>query len=488
MLEIPTADLEQRIMQELMENPTLELGNDAQSAAQSTNEDVNVNEDDGQSDDIVTELGKESIEDFDSTLDKWEGEEYSSFDPEDDWASDNSSPDYLLHVSNYSADDEEVEVPLPSESTFHDYLTEQLGHLPLSDKDRALGEYIILSIDDDGYLRRSAQQLADDITFSTGVDVSEETMAELIARIQELDPAGVGASNLQQCLLLQLKRCPQDAINDRATLLVTKAFPALSKRQYRKIQQRFDWTDDQMQEVVNRITHLNPKPGALFAGGNTEQRINQVTPDFIVENDNGILSVSLNNADIPPIHISEDYQRMLQDMTTNKSHHRDNEGIRFLKQHIEAGRWFIDALQQRNTTLLNTMQAIVRFQQPFFREGDDAFLKPMILQDIAEITGYDISTISRVSNEKYVRTAFGTYPLRHFFSEGLDDAQGQEVSTRRLKRALRELIDNEDKRHPLNDDQLVEAMQKQGYVVARRTIAKYRDMLGISVARLRKEM
>lgn len=483
MLEIPTADLEQRIMQELMENPTLELGNDVQSA------DANVNEDEhDEREDVVAELGQECIEDFDSTLDKWEGEEYSSFDPEDDWSTNDNTPDYLLHISNYSADDEEVEVPLPSESTFHDYLKEQLGHLSLSDKDRALGEYIILSIDDDGYLRRSAQQLADDITFSTGVDVSEETMAVLIARIQGLDPAGVGASDLQQCMLLQLKREPQDATTERAITLVTKAFPSLSKRQYRKIQQRFDWTNDQMQEVLNKITHLNPKPGALFAGGATEQRINQVTPDFVVENDNGVLTVSLNNADIPPIHISEDYQRMLQEMSANKVGTRDNEGIRFLKQHIESGRWFIDALKQRNVTLLNTMQAIVRFQQPFFREGDDAFLKPMILQDIADMTGYDISTISRVSNEKYVRTAFGTYPLRHFFSEGLDDAQGQEVSTRRLKRALRELIDNEDKRHPLNDDQLVEAMQKQGYVVARRTIAKYRDMLGISVARLRKEI
>lgn len=502
MLEIPTIDLEQRIMQELEANPLLELGSEKSKEEETSPMDEGY--DDFPSDESEDYLSdneyadrdsdwqdeatqKEDVIDYDQVYESGKFDE--DFDNAYDGGAQDDMPAYSLHTQNYSADDEEVEIVYAQESSFHDYLREQWGQLTLSDRDRAYGEYVISSIDDNGYLTRSAMQIADDISFSTGLDVSERDMEHIVQLVRKLDPPGVGAANLKDCLQLQLKELPQTDDVIHAQTIVNKAFDSLCKRHYAKIRQRFEWTEAEMQQAINIILHLHPKPGVLFGTPQSDIRKNHVIPDFIVENENGELVVSLNNADTPPIRIRQDYQDLLTSLMADKQRSKQHaESIRFIKQHMESGRFFIDAIQQRNNTLLTTMQAIVRFQHAFFEQGDDAFLKPMILQDIANLTGYDISTISRVSGEKYVRTDFGTYPLRHFFSEGLDDENGQEISTRRIKRELQDIISREDKRHPLNDDQLVEQMRQNGCLVARRTVAKYREQLSIPVARLRKQV
>ena len=475
MLELPTTELQQRINEELQENPVLEVGEATEQPAQIAEEN-----DYSQTDDMTDVFGEEKGEDPLQNEDF----DYSQYtdDDYDDYR------DYYA-ANNHSPDDEPSETPVIAESDFYDYLREQIGQQPLTEVQRQVAEYIIGNIDNRGYLTRSPEQMVDDLAFHVGLDISDDEMQMLVDKVRHLDPIGVGAYDLKDCLLLQLRAKKQTEDVKRAITFVEKDFVEVGKHHYSRLQKKYNITEEEVKNAVNEITSLNPTPSSSFGGGVYETQRRHIIPDFRVETYNDEIVVSLCNDDVPALHVSEDYQQMLASMQSRqgKKSKTDREGIRFLKQKIDSAKWFIDAIRQRNETLLNTMKAIVVFQRDYFIEGDDSFLKPMILDDIARVTGYDPSTISRVSNSKYVLTDFGIIPLKHFFSESLTNDQGEEVSTREVKKILRDVIASEDKRHPLTDDQLVTLLAKDGYIVARRTISKYREQMGIRVARLRKE-
>lgn len=460
MLEVPTLELEERIRQELEENPALEEG---------------------------AEMDKETEELEDLNID--DGGNNDDFDPEE-YMADDDIPDYKLKANNTSKDDKHEDIPFSVGMTFHEFLLDQVGLLQLSDQERLVIEYVIGNIDDEGYLRRTAEAMVDDIVFQAGIQTTDEEMYRIIDIVRELDPAGVGATNLQECLLLQLERKKQCEEVAFAIELIKNYFEEFSKKHFDKIQKGLDIDDEMLKDVMNEIVHLNPKPGNAWGGNILEKSMTTIVPDFILENEDGQLSVSLNNANIPELRVSSTYNEMLQDYAGSKENRSREmkDAVMFVKQKIDSARWFIDAIKQRQQTLLSTMMAIVDFQHDFFVEGDDTYLKPMILKDIADITGYDISTISRVSNSKYIQTEFGIYPVKYFFSESMTNDSGEEVSTREIKKILQDCIDNEDKRKPLNDDALSEVLKTKGYLIARRTVAKYREQLNIPVARLRKEI
>ena len=492
MLEIPAVELRQRVEEEIQENPLLEEIPEYERKERDEYE-----EHDDYEDDYLYSDEPHADEDYDSFG-----------DPDDNYTAANDSvdindaytagefddeyelPDYRTETYNYSADDDPrgEEIPFSIGSTFHEYLLEQIGERSLTDEERAVAEYVVGSIDDNGWLTRTAEQMVDDLAFRSGIEVTDEQMQKVVDMVRSLDPPGVGAYNLQDCLLIQLRRRPETPANKLATRIIERYFTDFHKRHFERIRQRLDLTEDEMKDVLAEIGHLNPKPGNSFGGTLYETSGNQVTPDFYVTTEDGQLVVALNTGDIPDLRINEEYVSMLDSLNQDRKSKGNKEGIRFIKQHMDSAKWFIDAIRQRNETLMRTMEAIVRFQHDYFVEGDETYLKPMILQDIADATGYDVSTISRVSNSKYVQTDFGTFPLKHFFSEGLATELGDEVSTREIKKVLREVISKEDKRHPLNDDQLVRLLKMENYIVARRTVAKYREQLGIPVARLRKEV
>lgn len=499
MLELQYTELESRILEELQNNVALELDQDSPKEDTYSEEDYSLPQDDeydpqedtyGQDNDGWQEddqyvAANDSV-DYDEVYmsGMFDGEYDSNYDGGSD-----DIPEYKLRVFNYSADDEETEVPYSEELTFHEYLQEQLGQKPLSEKEREICNYIVGAIDDDGYLTRTPEQMVDDILFKMSIDITDEEMERMVGIVRQLDPAGVGATSPQDCMLLQLKRMGQSPIVQTSILIVNKCFEELKRHHYDRIRQRLNLQDEEVRDAIQLIQHLNPKPGSGFVKISGEAKMNHITPDFLVEREGNELIVSLIDSDLPVVRISksfvEDLDRMSESKDTSK---KNKESIRFYKERIDSAKWFLDAIQQRNETLINTMRAIVHFQRDFFLEGDDAFMRPMILQDIADRTGYDVSTISRVNSEKFVKTEFGTFSLKHFFSESIDDAEGQEVSTRKIKKVLREVVDAEDKSNPLSDDQLVDIMLENGCRVARRTIAKYRQQLDIPVARLRKEV
>ena len=460
MLEVPTLELEERIRQELEENPALEEG--AESSDENENDD-----------------------DFDND----EGGNNDDFDPEE-YTYDDDIPDYKLRVNNTSKDDKREDIPFSAGMTFHDFLIDQLGLLHLSEKERQLAEYVIGNIDDEGYLRREAEAMVDDIVFNAGIQTSDEEMHRIIALIREFDPAGVAATNLQDCLLLQLKRKPETPEIKAAKNILVNYFEEFSKKHYYKITRALDINDEFLKKIISEIIHLNPKPGNAWSGNVLEKSMTTIVPDFILENDEGQLSVFLNNSNLPELRVNSTYNEMFQDYASNKKNQTREmkDAVMFVKQKIDSARWFIDAIKQRQQTLLTTMIAIVEFQHGFFIEGDDTYMKPMILKDIADRTGLDISTISRVSNSKYIQTEFGIFPVKYFFSESMTNDSGEEVSTREIKKILQDCVDNENKRNPLNDDALAEVLKTKGYLIARRTVAKYREQLNIPVARLRKEI
>ncbi len=462
MLEIPTLELEERIRQELEENPALEEG--AEPLEHPLDDDM----DNSEYDDT----------DYDSDLDLG------------DYLNEDDIPDYKLAANNKSRDEKHEDIPFSAGYTFHEHLISQVGLLHLNEKQRKLVEYIIGNIDEEGYLRRDAESMVDDIVFQAGVETSDEEMKSLIKKVQQLDPAGVGATNLQECLMLQLDRKEHTQTVLDARRIVGDYFEEFSKKHYDKIIRGMGITEETLKETLNEITRLNPKPGSAWGGSVLEKTFSVIIPDFIVENDEGTLTVQLNNANVPELRINSTYNDLFEDYSANKSNQTREmrNAVMFVKQKIDAARWFIDAIKQRQQTLLTTMTAIVNFQREFFIEGDEMFLKPMVLKDIADITGYDISTISRVSNSKYTQTEFGIFPVKYFFSEAMTNKSGEEISTREIKKVMQDIIDNEDKRNPLNDDKLVEALKAKGYVIARRTAAKYREQLNIPVARLRKEI
>jgi RNA polymerase sigma-54 factor len=404
--------------------------------------------------------------------------------------------DFLRHeddegggdYGDYYGDTEEKQsTPVSVETSFHEYLLDQLGMLELDERSHAIAEQIIGSFDEDGYLRREPTSIVDDLAFGRNINTSMDEVMDILISIQQFDPPGVGAWTLQECLLLQLKRLPQTRDVKNAISIIDKHFNEFIKKHYDKIQRQLGLKDEDFKEVINVIIKLNPKPGAAFAVVNKAE--SYVIPDFFVFNNNGVLELSLNSKNAPELRVSEGYKEMMRAYErSQKKDKRQREAVLFIKQKLDSAKWFIDAIKQRQHTLLHTMQAIMDFQKEFFLTGDDTALKPMILKDIAQVTDLDVSTVSRVANSKFVQTEFGTYKLKYFFSEALQTESGEEVSTREVKSILSEIIGDENKRKPFSDEKLTDMLQEKGYNIARRTVAKYREQLNIPVARLRKEL
>lgn len=462
LLELPTMLLEQRIKKEIEENPTLEeiggMDDEYQAETETQNDDV-----DGKDEDEF------SLEDY---------------------INDEDVPSYKLVANNFSKDDKREEIPFSVGQTFHEHLETQLGLRILSDRERGLAIYLIGNLDDDGYLRRKLVNIADDLAFSMGIETSEDELEKLLYIIHELEPPGVGARDLQECLLLQVEAKNQ-AHPEVATArkILKYHFEEFTRKHYDKIQDRLGLSDQELKEAIDEILKLNPKPGGSFYDPNN-RAAQPIIPDFILELIDGTLQMSLNSRNVPELRISQEYSEMIESYSVNKENasRQEKEAVAFVKQKIDSAKWFIDAIKQRQNTLMNTMQAILDYQKEYFREGDETKLRPMILKDIAEITGLDISTISRVANSKYIQTHFGILPLKHFFSESMQNDAGEEVSTKEIKKILQDCLEAENKRKPLTDEKLMDILKQKGYPIARRTVAKYREQLGIPVARLRKKL
>ncbi len=462
MLELPMLELEERIRQELEENPALEEGREEKD--EDSFDENDLNDDRGNNDDMDL----------------------------DDYMMDDDIPDYRLRVNNTSKDDKHEDIPFSIGTTFHEYLTGQLGFQDITEHQRLLAEYVIGNIDEEGYLRRTVESMVDDVVFHAGVTTTDNEMQQIVELIQEFDPAGVAATTLQECLRLQLERKTYSPKTDLALRIVNEYFYEFTRKHYDRIRKNLNISEDMLKEAVSEIAHLNPKPGNAWSGNLLEKSMTVIVPDFILENENGKLIVHLNNSNVPELKVSTTYNELFHEYNDRKADGSQNQSLKdavtFAKQKIDSARWFIDAIKQRHQTLLVTMQTIVDFQRSFFIEGDDTYLKPMILKDIADITSLDISTISRVSNSKYIQTEWGVYPVKYFFSESLTNDMGEEVSTREIKKILQDCIEGEDKRRPLNDDALADVLKTKGYNIARRTVAKYREQLNVPVARLRKEL
>lgn len=473
LLQIPTANLEERIKEELEENPALEVGNE------DTNTDEYDLQDDNNDDEFDSDV--DDVELSSDTADKVDIDDFLRH--EDDDSGSDYSDDY--YGNN---DTERGTTPVSIETSFHEYVLDQLGMLELDERRHVIAEQIIGSMDEDGYLRREVTSLVDDLAFGQNIDTSAEEINELIQQIQQFDPPGVCAWTLQECLLLQLKRVdPQTKAVKNAIDIIDNHFNEFIKKHYDKIQRQLGLNNDDFKEVINIIIKLNPKPGSAFAVVNKAE--SYIIPDFFVFNNNGKLELSLNAKNAPELRVSEGYKEMMRAYDKgDKKDKRQKEAVLFIKQKLDSAKWFIDAIKQRQHTLLQTMQAILEFQGEFFLTGDETTLKPMILKDIATITGLDVSTVSRVANSKFVQTEFGTYKLKYFFSEALQTDSGEEVSTREVKTILNDIIGSENKRKPHSDEKLTEMLQEKGYNIARRTVAKYREQLNIPVARLRKEL
>ncbi len=471
LLQIPTANLEERIKEELEENPALEIN------------------DEGKDDEFSEEL-KDEFEnanddtDLDGSEDEYENIDLSEYVADDD----GEIADYKMKDDNYPEIDDGKVIPIKNEESFYSLLIDQLGLLHLDERRFKIAEQIVGSLDDDGYLRRELSSIVDDLAFRQNISTDEKEIIEIIQLIQQFDPPGVGARNLQECLLIQLERKRHEEKGvELAIQVLKKYFDEFTKKHYEKIQRGLNLTDNDLKIVINQIIKLNPKPGGNIGAINKAE--SYVVPDFFILNTNGKLELTLNGRNAPDLRISDGYREMLKDYDKGaKKDKRQKEAVLFIKQKIDSAKWFIDMIKQRQETLLHTMGAIMYHQEAFFLTGDETELKPMILKDIAEKTGLDISTVSRVANSKFVQTEFGTYRLKFFFSESLSTDSGEEVSTREVKKILSNLIEAEDKRRPLADETLTDMLNEKGYNIARRTVAKYREMLNIPVARLRKEL
>ncbi len=468
LLQVPTAILDERIKEEMEENPALEQGEEG-------------HEDEFEKDEFETTDGEDEYE-KDGSAEEYENIDISEYvqDGDDDIG------DYRLKDDNYPEIDDSRVIPHRVETSFIEMMLQQLGMLNLSEHQQKVAEQIVGSLDDDGYLRREISSIIDDLAFRQNVETDQEEISDLLLQIQQFDPPGVGARNLQECLILQLERkLDQGQPVELALKVLEKYFNEFTKKHYEKIQRGLDITDDQLREIIQQIIKLNPKPGGN--AGDENKNNNYVIPDFFIVNNNGKLELSLNSKNAPDLRISQGYREMLKDYDKgSKKDKRQKEAVLFIKQKIDSAKWFIDAIIQRQNTLLNSMEAIMNYQHQFFITGDDTDLRPMILKDIAEMTNLDISTVSRVANSKFVQTEFGTYRLKFFFSESLQTDSGEEVSTREVKKILTDLIGEESKKHPYSDEKLTEMLQEKGYNIARRTVAKYREQLNIPVARLRK--
>jgi RNA polymerase sigma-54 factor len=459
LLEIPTMQLEQRIKKEIEENPVLEEGREKDEYESP-----------------VEDTSNETADKDDFSID-----EYLNTD---------DIPSYKLYARNYSQDDQKIDIPFSVGASFHDHLEAQLGLRMLDEHQHALAEYVIGNIDEDGYLRREIEAIADDLAFSLNVETNEEELLNILRIIQDFDPIGVGARDLRECLLIQIRAKDQsNPAVENAAKIIRYHFDEFTRKHYDKIQGKINLSDDEIRDAIEEILHLNPKPGSSFSDSGV--RASQVIiPDFILDTTEGRLDISLNNRNTPELRVSRTYAEMLETYAANKAKpsSEQKEAVSFVKQKLDSAKWFIDAIKQRQNTMLVTMNAILEYQREFFDEGDETKLKPMILKDIADKTGLDISTISRVANSKYIQTHFGILSLKYFFSEGLQTDSGEEVSTREIKKILHDCINAEEKLKPLTDDKLAAILQEKGYQIARRTVAKYREQLNIPVARMRKEL
>lgn len=468
LLQVPTIMLEQRIKEELEINPALEEGTDDYDENNTSDtDDIPSNN----NDDFENERNEEnSRDDFDFDL----------------YFDDDEVPSYKLNANNTSPDEEKKDIPFSIGTTLQDNLYAQIGLKDFDEKEYAIAETIVGNIDDDGYLRREISALVDDLAFTQNINCTEKEVLKVLKEVQDFEPAGVGARDLQECLLIQLKRKHPKTYDIKiATEIIEHHFEEFTKKHYDKIAKKLEIEEEELKGAFNEILKLNPKPG--IAGSESKIDTLQIVPDFIITNNDGELELTLNSKNAPELKISRAYKEMLESYSKS-SDKSSKEAANFVKQKIESAKWFIDAIKQRQLTLMLTMKAIFDYQKEYFLEGDETRLKPMILKDIADITGLDISTISRVVNSKYVQTEYGTIPLKFFFSESLSTDSGEEVSTREVKKILQDCIEAEDKRKPLTDDALMKILNEKGYNIARRTVAKYREQLNIPVARLRKEL
>jgi RNA polymerase sigma-54 factor len=464
LLEIPTMQLEQRIKLEIEENPALEEGAIEESSLES----------DKQEDDVSTDPMDKDKEEF--TI--------------EDYVDEDEYPSYRLNTQNYSRDDKKEEIPFSVGLSFQDYLENQLGLRSLDEKQHLLALYILGNIDDDGYLRRKLDNIIDDVAFALNIETDEPELIDILKIIQDFDPPGVGARSLQECLLLQIQSKDLEiSAVALAHRILKDFFPEFTRKHYDKIIARLNIRDEQLKDALDEILKLNPKPGSAYSDPQNKVA-GHIIPDFLLENNEGDLELSLNAKNVPELKVSKTYTDMFQTYQYNRGHNSKSqkEALSFVKQKLDSAKWFIDAIRQRQNTLLVTMNAIINYQREYFLTGDETKLRPMILKDIADITGLDVSTISRVANSKYIQTNFGIFPLKFFFSEGMQTESGEEVSTREIKKILQNCLEAEDKRHPLTDDRLAEILNEKGYHIARRTIAKYREQLNIPVARMRKEL
>jgi len=469
LLQIPTVGIEQRIKQEIEENPALE---------------TETNEKDNTEDDIYDDNAEDNTDYDDDEFVNKEDE----FDLED-YLNDDDTPYYKLNVNNYSPDDKIRELPFSSGLSFHDLLKEQLG-IRVLDKNRyEIGIYIIGNIDDSGYLQRSVDAIVDDLAFTQNLITNKETVTEVLEIIQEFDPSGVGARNLQDCLLIQLRRISNEQPSETVELaikIIKRFFNEFTKKHYKKIMRRAEINEDQLKSAMDEILKLNPKPGNSLS--ETVKTNHYIIPDFTITNSNGGLELMINSWNTPELKINSTYSSMISELVKQKKSKKQRETLTFIKNKVDSAKWFIDAIKQRQNTLYSTMKAIMDYQEKYFISGSDSDLKPMILKDIADLVNLDISTISRVANSKYVQTPFGTFLLKSFFSERMQKDDGEEVSTREIKSILKEIIESEDKRKPFTDEYLTKLLKEKEYNIARRTVAKYREQLSIPVARLRKEL
>ncbi|WP_395049791.1 RNA polymerase factor sigma-54 [Flavobacterium sp.] len=468
LIQLPTQAFEQRLLEEMNENPALETGSEEEEIYDK--------------DEFDNDDANDEFDDYDDN----ESEDTSDINI-DEYLSSDETPDYKTQANNYSDDDEERESPLVAPISFHQDLINQLNTFILNDSELEIAEFLVGSIDDMGYIRRSIPDMVDDMAFTQGIYTDEKTVERMLHIIHELEPSGVGARDLQECLLLQLKHKTPTEYVALAIDIIENQFDAFTKKHYDKLQQKYNVSNEQLKTAIHEIEKLNPKPGGSFTGSN--KITEHVVPDFAIRIVDDELVLTLNGRNAPSLHVSKDYQEMMQ--TYKSSRDKSNaqkDAVQFIKQKLDSAKWFIDAIKQRQETLYVTMNAIMHYQQEYFLEGDETKLKPMILKDIADLVGLDISTISRVANSKYVETPYGTKLIKEFFSEAMKNDQGEDVSTLEIKKILQNVIEDEDKQKPLPDDQLAEILLEKGYPIARRTIAKYREQLDIPVARMRKKM
>ena len=462
LIQLPTQAFEQRLKQELEENPALEGGK----------------------------------EDNDSMDDEFDNEYDSDGDNEsitaddiniDDYLSDDEIPEYRTQANNYSADDENRNVPYAAGISFNQYLLSQLNTAYLSDEEWSIAEFLVGSVDESGYIRRPISDILDDLAFTQNIYTDEKSIEKVLRIVQELDPPGVGARSLEECLIIQLRRKELTPSIELAIAILQKSFDQFTKKHYLKLEQKHNISEDELKEAISEIEKLNPKPGGSYAGNN--RMVEHVVPDFSIRIVEGELELSLNGRNAPELHISREYSNMLKGYKDSKEKSKSQKDtVMFIKQKLDAAKWFIDAIRQRQQTLFITMNAIMQYQKEYFLTGDERNLRPMILKDIASEIGMDVSTVSRVAKSKYVDTPYGTKLVKDYFSESMKNDQGEDVSTKEIKKILETVIGEEEKKKPLTDDRLALILLEKGYPIARRTVAKYREQLDIPVARLRKQI